>query len=87
MNIDELWKYRGFLYTGLIIGLSVLGIYLHFQHKKNTREDEFIRDFRNLNASFFPADIVPHPNLPEPNYPDPNRPRDPNDPKNLIDLA
>ncbi len=85
--IDKIWEYRSRLYIALIIGMTIFALYSYIQDAKRAEDNQFIKEFRRLNASFCPPDIVPHPNLPEPNYPDPERPKDPNDGKSLIDMA
>jgi hypothetical protein len=88
--IDKIWEYRVRLYTALLIGIAIFAAYSYAQSLQEPKDSQFIKDFRKLNASFCPPDIVPHPNLPEPNYPDPrdqDKPKDPNDPKTWGDLV
>lgn len=81
--IEQIWKYRAKLYIVLMVGVAILAMVSHLQSAKE-QDSEFIRQFRQLNASFWPPDIIPHPNLPEPYYPTPSSP---SDVKSLIDLV
>ena len=84
--IERIWKYRERFYITLMIGLAIHGAYFYIQSLKK-EDSQFIKDFRLINASFWPVDITPHPNLPEPYYPVPGKPIKPNDPKILIEIA
>lgn len=81
--IDKIWEYRAKIYIALLIGIAIFAAYTYAQSLMKPEPSQFTKDLRSLNASFWPPDIVPHPNLPEPNYPVPDTDKPP-DPKEIV---
>lgn len=79
MNLDDIWKFRGWLYAVLIGFLIVVAIY-----KYSTRENPTPPLF--INAQGWPPDLVPHPHYPEPErpHPSPTEPGKPIDPRDIV---
>ena len=71
MTAEDAWKTRSTIYY--LIGLvCIVGCSLRYCSMDE--ENPILYEYRQLNASFWPPDIIPHPNLPEPNYPAPSAP-------------
>jgi hypothetical protein len=66
MKMDDVWRLRNALYIGILVGL-VIGLFCRYVHKPP--DDSIIDELRNINACFWPPDLIPHPHLPQPNYP------------------
>jgi hypothetical protein len=75
--MDAVWKFRELFYIALLVFL--FGSHIKIEIIKNKVEksnlseeqEQFLRSYRQLNASFWPPDLIPHPGLPEPSYPPP----------------
>lgn len=80
--IEKVWKLRSFVYLAVLA--IFCGSYVSYKFKEfifPQQEDKFKKTMHQINASFWPPDIIPHPHLPQPHYPPPG------EPVSIFDLA